>query len=32
VIAWNGWANRLVFAAYYGWVVLAALAARNVAE
>jgi hypothetical protein len=31
-IAWNGWANRLVFAAYYGWVVLAALAARNVAE
>ena len=23
VSAWNGWANRLVFAAYYLWVILA---------
>jgi hypothetical protein len=26
VSAWNGWANRLVFAAYYLWVILAARA------
>lgn len=26
VTAWNGWANRLVFASYYLWVVLAARA------
>ena len=23
VSAWNGWANRLVFATYYLWVILA---------
>jgi hypothetical protein len=27
VSAWNGWANRLVFAAYYLWVIVAARAA-----
>jgi len=26
IFAWNGWANRLVFATYYLWVVLAARA------
>jgi hypothetical protein len=26
VSAWNGWANRLVFAAYYLWAILAARA------
>jgi hypothetical protein len=26
VTAWNGWANRLLFAAYYLWVILAARA------
>ena len=26
VSAWNGWANRFVFAAYYLWVILAAKA------
>jgi hypothetical protein len=26
VTAWNGWANRLVFATYYLWVLLAARA------
>jgi hypothetical membrane protein len=29
ITAWNGWANRILFLAYYLWVVVAALAIRD---